>query len=117
MQLVKERARDVEQKALALELAREAAVLAVAQAYYNYWKTNLDYQVAQQQLEIYSLQLEKSKALEAVGRGTATEVRVAEQRVKVAELDIIAARSQREAAVGELARLLGVDRGVDVGIH
>ncbi|NLN18081.1 MAG: TolC family protein [Firmicutes bacterium] len=110
VQLVKERARDVEQKALALELAREAAVLAVAQAYYNYWKTNLDYQVAQQQLEIYSLQLEKSKALEAVGRGTATEVRVAEQRVKVAELDIIAARSQREAAVGELARLLGVDR-------
>ncbi|MGI6081912.1 MAG: TolC family protein [Limnochordia bacterium] len=110
VQLVKERAREVEQKALALELARETAVLAVAQAYYNYWKTDLDYRAAQQQLEIYSLQLEKSKALEAVGRGTATEVRVAEQRVKVAELDITASRSQREAAVGELARLLGVDR-------
>jgi outer membrane protein TolC len=109
-QLVRERARAVEQKELALELAREAAVVAVAKAFLDYWKVDLDQQVAHRQLDIYSLQLQKSKALAEVGRATATEIRVAEQRVRVAELDIVASSAQREAAGGELSRQLGVDK-------
>lgn len=110
VQLVRDRARAVEQKELALELAREAAVVGVAKAYFDYWKADLDRQVAQQQLDIYSLQLQKSKALAQVGRATAVEIHVAEQRVRVAELDIVASGSQLAATLGELARQLGLDK-------
>lgn len=99
--------RNVAQKTASLDLARENALMQSAQAYYNVGKAALDVKVAEKQVSVNSLQLERAEAMAQVGRLAQPDVDIARQRLNVSLLDLTAKQRQEQLAWRNLDRQTG----------